>query len=100
LFVDDFLIERTDMQRQFHQPRYHDASPVFQAETTWEHYGDRRIPFAAPFSDGVWYDPQDKLLKMWYLGGTAVYFCYAVSDDGLSWRRPELDTYRQGTNIL
>ena len=33
LFVDDFLIEKTDMQRVFHQARKHRANPVFKAET-------------------------------------------------------------------
>jgi hypothetical protein len=24
---------------------------------------------AMVFSDGVWYDPKDRLFKMWYMGG-------------------------------
>src|SRR4051812_3141273 len=28
LFVDEFLIEKTDLKRTFHRPEYHSASPV------------------------------------------------------------------------
>lgn len=98
LFVDDFLIEPTDLQRTFHQPVWHPATPVLKPETAWENH--RNLPFAAPFSDGVWYDPNKKIFKMWYLGGTGVFFCYATSHDGLQWDRPKLDEYRKDTNIL
>jgi len=100
LFVDDFLVEETTLVRTFHQPRPHPASPVLRPETAWEHHGDRDIPFAAPFSDGVWHDPRDGLFKMWYLGGTGVFTCYATSTNGLHWTRPTLDTFRRGSNIL
>ena len=36
LFVDDFLIERTTLQRQFHQARLHPASPVLAPDKSWE----------------------------------------------------------------
>src|SRR5688572_15036206 len=32
LVVDDFLIEDTTLTRTFHQPTYHEASPVLQPE--------------------------------------------------------------------
>ena len=31
--------------------------------------GAGRRPMAMVFSDGVWYDPKDRLFKMWYMGG-------------------------------
>ena len=43
------------------------------------------------FSDGVWYDPQDKLFKMWYMGGYTLATCYATSKDGITWEKPALD---------
>ena len=32
LFIDDFLIESTDLKRRFHQPKYHEKSPVLKPE--------------------------------------------------------------------
>lgn len=101
LFVDDFLIEQTTLERSFHQPDYHPDCPVLRAETPWEHHRARDIPFAAPFSDGVWYDPDDQLLKMWYMAGTGLTFGYATSEDGVHWERPTLNSERVGgENIL
>jgi hypothetical protein len=51
------------------------------------------------FSDGVWYDPRDRLFKMWYLGGYGTGTYYAVSKDGLLWEKPELDV-QKGTNLV
>lgn len=98
LFVDDFLIESTDLQRQFHLPEWHPASPVLRAEMPWE--VRKGAPFAAPFSDGVWHDPKDRLFKMWYMGGTSAFFCYATSSDGIRWERPALKQSRHGDNVL
>jgi hypothetical protein len=54
---------------------------------------------AMAFSDGVWYDPQDHLFKMWYLAGGGAGTCYAISKDGLKWEKPALDV-RKGTNVV
>lgn len=102
LFVDDFLIESTTLHREFHQPEWYAENPIFKAEERWEFHGDRNIPFAAPFSDGVWYDPQDRTFKMWYMGGSGLYFCLATSNDGIHWDRPALgqsESYPE-SNIL
>lgn len=106
LFVDDFLVEQTTLSRTFHQPVYHPASPVLRPETAWERadeYADRtnmaRNPTAMVFSDGVFFDPKDRLFKMWYMGGYRMNTCYAVSDDGITWRRPITDSIR-GNNIV
>jgi len=98
LFVDDFLIAETTLARTFHQPAYHADSPVFKAENSWEIRRD--TGFAAPFSDGVWYDPYDRTFKMWYMAGTSTFFGYAVSPDGLRWERPKLNAARYGDNVL
>lgn len=100
LFVDDFLIAETTLKRSFHQPHWHPDSPVLKPETDWERHRDRNIPFAAPFSDGVWYDPRDRTFKMWYLAGTGVFFGYATSHDGIDWKRPKLGVARWGDNVL
>ncbi|MBW3543252.1 MAG: hypothetical protein KY476_23605, partial [Planctomycetes bacterium] len=100
LFVDDFLIAETTLERSFHQPRWHPDSPVLEPETDWERHRNRNIPFAAPFSDGVWYDPRDRTFKMWYLAATGVFTGYATSADGVRWERPKLNVARWGDNLL
>jgi len=97
LFVDDFLIEQTNLQRVFHTAQVYSGNPVLKAEKEWEMLGD--VPHAVVFSDGVWYDPTDKLFKMWYMGSHFKSTCYAISRDGIAWEKPELDIY-PGTNII
>ena len=102
LFVDDFLIDETEnLSRTFHQPKWHSDNPVFQAETLWEKHRVRDLPFAAPFSDGIWWDPADGVIKMWYMAGTVATFGYATSIDGINWERPVLNAGREGgENII
>ncbi len=97
LLVDDFLIEHTTLTRTFHRPEPHPGNPVLRPDRPWERAGSR--PTAMVFSDGVWYDPADRLFKMWYMGAYGQSTCYAVSEDGIRWTRPELDV-RRGTNIV
>jgi hypothetical protein len=97
LFVDDFLIEQSTLERVFHQPTYHPGGPVVRPDQPWERQGD--FAMAAVYSDGVWYDPQDRLFKMWYMGGYRACTCYAVSQDGIVWEKPKLDV-QSGTNIV
>jgi hypothetical protein len=106
LFVDDFLIERTSLVRTFHRAEYHPANPILTPVTAWEkhdEYADRTgthpNPAAMPFSDGVFFDPKDRIFKMWYMGGYNENTCYATSPDGIHWTRPVLDVVR-GTNIV
>ena len=93
LFVDDFLIQETTLARTYHLAKYHEASPVLKPDQPWE------ADTAMAFSDGCWYDPKDKLFKMWYLAGKERATCYAVSEDGLRWTKPALDV-RPGTNVV
>ena len=102
LFVDDYLIEETDLKRTCHAARYIEGNPVLKPDKPWEmdtKSGDLPAPTAMVFSDGVWYDPQDGLFKMWYMGGYVKSTCYATSKDGLHWNKPELDVVA-GTNIV
>jgi hypothetical protein len=98
LFVDDFLIEHTTLKRTFHASEYHPACPVLKPDRPWERDGGDG-PTAMVFSDGVWYDPHDRLFKMWYMGGWNRSTCYATSEDGVRWKKPELDV-RKGTNVV
>jgi hypothetical protein len=96
LFVDDFLIEKTDLARKFHYPTKYEHNPVLKPETLMELNGGRR-PCATVFQDGVWFDPTDRLFKMWYHAGWYDGTGYATSKDGLTWQRPMLDVL-PGTN--
>jgi len=97
LFVDDFLIEATTLQRTCHAAEYYPDNPVLKPDRAWENEG--QDPTAMVFSDGVWYDPQDHLFKMWYMGGYVRSTCYATSEDGIQWEKPSLDV-KQGTNVV
>lgn len=97
LFVDDFLIESTNLTRQFHPATMHPGNPVFSASSNVEKSGDG--PMAMPFSNGVFFDPGDKLFKMWYMCGYRINVCYATSTDGVTWSRPNLDVV-PGTNVV
>lgn len=105
LFVDNFLIAYTTLKRVFHYPEYHAGNPILVPDKTWEKQGANG-GFAAPFSDGVWYDETDNKFKMWYMAGGGSYAtkgagitCYAESVDGITWTKPDLNVI-QGTNIV
>ena len=98
LFVDDFLVEKTDLTRTFHRPEYHEGNPVVRPEKAWEKQG--KAPFAAVFSDGVWYDPSERLFKMWYMASIFAGTAYATSRNGLEWEKPALEAVEQGTNLV
>lgn len=106
LFVDDFLIDHTTLTRTWHRPVYHADNPVLRPETAWElsdpvaERTNRPLnPAAMVFSDGVFYDPRDRVFKMWYMAGYGVATALALSDDGVRWRRPDLGIV-PGTNIV
>jgi hypothetical protein len=104
LFVDDQAIERVDgLTRTIHQPQDIVGNPVIKPEHGWEH---RRIPFGSV----LWF-PHEKKFKCWYLTMNiydsrpgfrgyrkehhipiheAAYICYAESEDGVHWTKPEL----------
>jgi hypothetical protein len=94
LFFDDYLISNTTLKRTMHTPVLYDKNPVLKAESDFE---VNNLATAAPFKDGLWYDPSDHLFKMWYKGGMTDGTCYAESKDGLTWKRPTLDVV-PGTN--
>lgn len=100
LFVDDLLIAETNLTRTYHAAEVHPSSPLLKPETPVERNesrGNDGIAVAAPFGDGVWFDPTDRLFKMWYHAGWFDGVGYATSQDGLAWQRPSLDVV-PGTN--
>ncbi len=98
LFVDDFLIARSTLTRRYHHAKLHTASPVLCPSTDLE-MNDGHCPVAAPFNDGVWFDPADGLFKLWYHAGWFDGTALATSVDGLRWNRPLLDVVL-GTNAV
>ncbi len=40
------------------------------------------------FSDGVFFDPADRLFKMWYMAGYQQHTALAMSTDGIAWTAP------------
>lgn len=98
LFVDDFLIEETTLQRTHHLPVYHPANPILQPDKPWE--GEGAAAASMSFSDGVWFDPADQLFKIWYMTHVRPRCtCYATSRDGIHWEKPSLDV-EPGTNVV
>ena len=98
LFVDDFLIESTDLTRRFHKAQKYEGNPVLKPQTKLELNGDN-CDAACPKSGGVWWDPAQKQFRMWYEAGWIHTICYATSRDGLIWERPNLDI-QAGTNRI
>lgn len=104
LFIDDSFVESTEgLKRTLHQPQDIDANPVLVSEHPWEH---RRIPYGSV----LWF-PEEGKFKCWYLTlniydsrpgfrgyrkehhlpiNEAAFICYAESDDGVTWTKPQL----------
>jgi hypothetical protein len=74
LFVDSFLVEETNLKTTYHLAEYYPQNPVFTN--------------GMPYSGGMFWDPQDQLIKMWYHGngGTAL----TTSHDGIHWDKGRL----------
>ena len=106
LFVDSFLISNTNLTSVYHKAKYYDLNPVLKVDRKWE-LTPEGYEYAAPFSDGIWYDDKDGKFKMWYLAGAgyvdtlkhSLYTCYAESLDGKTWTKPSLDIV-PGTNVV
>lgn len=107
LFVDSFLIAHTDLKSVYHTPHFYAHNPVLEPDKEWEKTIEG-APYAAPFSDGIWYDEKDGKYKMWYLAGAGsihkedkqtFYTCYAESADGKLWEKVNQDIV-PGTNIV
>ena len=96
LFVDNFLIDKTDLLSEYHKPQKFEGNPIFYPQESWE---KEDCPVACPKSGGVWYDEEENLFKMWYEASWLKHMAYATSKDGINWNRPKLDIVK-GTNII
>ncbi len=105
LFVDDFLIAKTDLKRTEHRPAQYENNPVFFPETPIEkgeqtyYYEHIRPSACVLFSGGMWYDGRRKKFRMWYQASFHGSIAYAESDDGIHFERPEF-TVCPGTNVV
>ena len=102
LLVDDFLVEQTTLTRRFHKAQPYSDNPILRPQKGWEvlarGYGMPEVTMA--FSDGCFYDPKDKLFKIWYRSSVRMGTCYATSEDGIKWTRPAFDHLQPGSNIV
>ncbi len=95
LFVDNFLIESTNLKTVYHQAEKYEGNPILKPSTVEElnsYWG------AGTSAGGVWYDMQDQKYKMWYDVGFNPMLGYAESDDGIHWERVKVDD--TGSNIV
>ena len=95
LFVDDFLIEKTTLKRSYPQAQKFEGNPVFKAETELEKKLNNVVYLG---QGGVFYEPREKLFKMFYTAGWRGPLALATSSDLKTWTRPELGL--QGGNLL
>lgn len=102
LFVDNYLIEKTNLSKVSH-PAVYDTknNPILEPDKEWEN--NKSGPYASPFSDGIWYDEKDAMFKMWYMAGSPLdkqsfQTCYAESKDGIKWDKKILDLF--GSNNI
>jgi predicted neuraminidase len=95
LFVDDFLIESTDLERVFHQAEKFAGNPVFQAEAETETSRNNVVYLG---QGGVFFDPSEQLFKMFYTAGWRGPFALATSPDLKDWTRPQRKQH--GGNVL
>ncbi|MBC2593894.1 hypothetical protein H5P28_06430 [Ruficoccus amylovorans] len=91
LFVDDFLIEQTDLSRTYHHPVKYEGNPVLKPETPFEIDPGNGLATAAPKSGGLWWDSEEQIFKMWYEAGWFGAIALATSRDGLHWERPQVE---------
>lgn len=91
LFVDDFLVENTTLQRSYYQATLLEE-PVLTGKS-------KDAGNAVLTSGGVFYDMDEKIYKMWYQAGFAGSMAYATSEDGVNWKLPPTSG-GDGSNVL
>ncbi len=98
LFVDDFLIEKTDLRRTMHQAVKYTGNPVLDATTQSElmahtagmaSYG-RQEAVTYLGHGGVFYDPSVKAFAMFYTAGWRGGLAKAISRDAIRWEKSDL----------
>ncbi|MDH7481667.1 MAG: hypothetical protein QHH26_06790 [Armatimonadota bacterium] len=88
LFLDAMVVEESSgLARVFHSAEKHEGNPIIRKDKPWEEWG--------PYLYGTIMHDEGKL-KMWYQaignisGPTRGFVCYAESNDGIRWTKPNL----------
>ena len=84
LFLDAMVVEESQgLTRIFHSAEKYKGNPVVPKDKPWEGWG--------PYQYGTVLWDEGKL-KMWYscIGTDSGYTCYAESQDGIKWTKPNL----------
>ncbi len=87
LFVDDFLIEKTDLARTYHVAQRYAGNPVLKPESEDE-LRLRGVVYLG--HGGAFFDPEAQLFKMYYTAGWRGPLAVVTSSDMVHWTRPEL----------
>ncbi|MFN2352056.1 MAG: glycosyl hydrolase family 32 [Kiritimatiellia bacterium] len=85
LFIDNFLVEETSLERIFHKPARYKHNPVLRPETPDE----LRFPSIGFQQGGVFYNPAKGVFEMFYHSNEQASRCrhIAISADMLNWTR-------------
>lgn len=109
-FLDNVILESViDVTRKWHTPQRVGDGPVLSKTEDWE-----GLPYLSCANYTVLRDSADGLFKCWYeimIGepdprkmalGMESRMCFAVSEDGLRWEKPEIGATVEGrrTNIV
>lgn len=86
LFVDDFLVQETDLKRTYYQAEKYYDNPVFKPETI-EELDKNSVVYLG--HGGVFYDNIDHVFKMYYTAGWRGGLALATSNDMIHWNRPK-----------
>ena len=101
IFIDDSVVAASsNVQRQPHRPVRH-GPPILEADRPWETDGGGVYMYGG----SVLFDSEERVFKMWYRASGPISrrpsapgsedpggyrACYAVSDDGVEWHKPDL----------
>ena len=109
LFVDDFLVEKSDgVMRHWNRPVKQDdpvvwpgggAAPCVTDGSSCASPDDRAVNLTAATDGGLWWDPTRRKFRLWYQADWLGDICYAESPDGIVWSYPDLGVV-PGTNRI
>jgi len=106
LFIDDYLIaEKRRVRREFHRPVKHPKNPILKPELPWEKANLEGFGVNAVLRDEktgrfrMWYYavlPEGARFRMADGNWMRLPTCYAESDDGVHWVKPNIGKYELG----
>lgn len=88
-FDDEKVLASLNAARKVHQPVKCADNPIMIPQAPWE------TPLKGLEWPTVMYDEEDKIFKIWYEAhfDGMDYVCYAISNDGIKWERPNLGLF-------